>query len=258
MLIDTHCHLDFDEFNSDRSEIIERAKKAGVLYFINVASSLEGSRKSVELASGDDNIFASVGIHPHHALDVDEGAFPELRELAKNKKVIAIGEVGLDFYRNLSPPDRQKELFTKFIGLSKELRLPLIIHNRDAQKDTLDILKNTCEKPIRGVMHCFSGDKKFLDDVLELGLFVSFTCNLTFKNARSLREVARLVPADRLLLETDAPFLAPEAMRGKRNEPAYMMELRDMLSGLLDMPKEKLETITTDNAEKLFNLHIKK
>lgn len=252
MLIDTHCHLDFDEFNFDREVVIERAKKAGLRYFINIGSSLEGSRKSVELASTHDSIFASVGIHPHHAEEVSESVFTEIGELAKSEKVVAIGEVGLDYFKSLSSPEKQKELFGKFIALSESLDLPLIVHTRDAARDTLDILKKRCDLPVRGVMHCFSGDKKLLGEVLETGLFVSFTCNLTFKNAKALREVAKCTPADRLLLETDAPFLAPQAYRGKRNEPAYITELRDVLSELLNLPKDEIERITTDNAKKLF------
>lgn len=255
MLIDTHCHLDFDEFGSDREAVIERAKKAGVGCFINVGSSLEGSRESVELASKYDSIFASVGIHPHHAEEVSEDTLCEIEKLAENKKVVAIGEVGLDYFKSRSAPAKQKEIFVKFIELSKKSKLPLIIHTRSAHCDTVDILKEThSDFPVRGVMHCFSGDKKLLEEVLEMGLFVSFTCNLTFKNAKGLREVARCVPAERLLLETDAPFLAPEIHRGKRNEPAYITELRDILSELLGLSKATIERATTDNAKKLFGL----
>ena len=256
MIIDTHCHLDFDPFNSDRALVIERAKKEGVLYFINIGSSLEGSKKSVELASQNENVFATVGIHPHHADEITDTTFNEVEDLLKNKKVVAVGEVGLDYFKSPSPPEKQKELFLKFIELSKKHDLPLIIHNRDAKEDVLDILKKNCSHPVRGVMHCFSGDEALLRDVLDLGMHVSFTCNLTFKNAKRLREIAKLTPPDRLLLETDAPFLAPQAHRGKRNEPAYIVELRDILSELLNLSKDEVERITTDNAKKLFNLNI--
>jgi len=255
MIIDTHCHLDFDQFNSDRESVLKRAEEAGVKYIINVGSSLEGSRKSVEQARANNSIFASVGIHPHHADEVIEDALAEISELAKNKKVVAIGEVGLDYFKSPSAPDKQKELFVKFITLSKKANLPLVIHNRDAHRDTLDILKKTYNAArVPGVMHCFSGDKKVLSEVLELGLFVSFTCNLTFKNAKSLRETAKAVPLERLLLETDAPFLAPQKYRGKRNEPAYITELRDCLSELLGLSKDEIERATTENAKKLFGI----
>jgi len=254
MIIDTHCHLDFDQFNPDREAVLERARKAGVKCIINVASSLKGSKQSIELAHKHKDVFATVGIHPHEADSVNGGVFAEIEQLSGEKKVVAIGEVGLDYFKSPSSRDRQKEVFRRFIELSKNRRLPLIIHNREAANDTLDILQGACKKPIKGVMHCFSGDRELLGKVLELGLFVSFTCNLTFKNARSLREVARHVPADRLLLETDAPFLAPQSHRGKRNEPAFITELRDMLSELFNLPKEKIAKITTENAKRLFKI----
>jgi len=264
MIIDTHCHLDFEQFDSDRKDVLTRAKAAGVEWIINVASSLEGSRKSLKLAEENNNIFASVGIHPHHADEVTEEAFTEIERLAGERKAVAIGEVGLDYFKRPSTgsglrplaPEKQKELFTRFIQLSGKLELPLIIHSRDAHRDTLDILKKTCATPIMGVMHCFSGDRKVLGESLELGLYISFTCNLTFKNAKGLREVAKLVPPERLLLETDAPFLAPQSRRGKRNEPAYITELCGCLAELLDLPKDEIEKITTTNAKKLFKLHI--
>lgn len=256
MIIDTHCHLDFEQFNSDRGAVMERASRAGVSYFINIGSSLEGSRKSVELASRHDNIFATVGIHPHHADGVTEEVFAEIEKLAGNKKVVAIGEVGLDYFKSPSGRDKQKELFVRFIELAGRQELPLVIHNRDGASDTLGILKKTHSSTVRGVMHCFSGDRGLLDEVLGMGLSVSFTCNLTFKNAKRLRGVAEHVPPERLLLETDAPFLAPQAYRGKRNEPAYITELRDTLSQLLGLPNDEIERITTANAKKLFNLDI--
>ena len=254
MIIDTHCHLDFNQFDSDRDAVIERARKSGVNYIINVGSSLEGSKRSVELAQKYENIFASIGIHPHDADNINETALEKIAELASEKKVVAIGEVGLDYFKSPSSRENQKALFVKSIELSKKLKLPLVVHNRDASKDTLDVLKSNL--PF-GVMHCFSGDKKFLNEVLDLGLYVSFTCNLTFKNAKNLKEVAKYVPLDKFLLETDAPFLAPQAYRGKRNEPVYITELRDLFAGILNLSKEEVERKTTENAIKLFKLPIK-
>ncbi|MCQ9207041.1 MAG: TatD family hydrolase [Omnitrophica bacterium] len=256
MIIDTHCHLDFEQFASDRKDTISQAEKAGVLYFINVGASLHGSRESVRLAAEYKNIFASVGIHPHHATGDTEGALGEIEALAAGKKVVAIGEVGLDYYKSPSLPPVQKKLFVKFIGLSRRLGLPLIIHNRSADCDTLSILKSECAGPVHGVLHCFSGERTFLTKALDMGLFISFTCNLTFKNAGNLREVAKYVPLDRVLLETDAPFLAPQAKRGKRNEPAYITELRDGLSEILGISKDEVEKVTSENAKKLFKLNI--
>ena len=256
MIIDTHCHLDFSEFDPDREAVISRAKEFGVTHIINVASSLEGSRESVKLSSKYENIFASVGIHPHHADEVNKDSLNEIRAILKNKKIVAIGEVGLDYFKSPSSRENQKNVFIDFINIAKEHKLPLIIHNRESFSDTLDILKNEYTLPISGVMHCFSGDKTTLSKVLDLGLLVSFTCNLTFKNASNLREVAKIVPKDRLLLETDAPFLAPQKYRGKRNEPSYIIELRDILVELLGLDAEEIENVTTENAKKLFNLPI--
>lgn len=251
MIIDTHCHLDFPEFDADREAVIECASRAGVSHFVNVGASVEGSRKSVRLAKTHESIYATVGVHPHYADETGEEAFRELETLVADEKVVAIGEVGLDHFKSRSNPDKQKEMFVKFIELSKKLNLPLVIHTREAHNDTLKILR---QKPIRGVMHCFSGDRSALDKYLEMGLFVSFTCNLTFKNAHSLREVAKHVPPERLLLETDCPFLAPQAFRGKRNEPAYITELRDILAQLLNLAPAEIERITTANAKRLFGI----
>ena len=259
MLIDTHCHLDFPEFSNDLEDILKRALKADVKYMINVASSLEGSRASAKLSSSIDCVFASLGIHPHHADMAKEEDLKVIEELFNsNKKAVAIGEVGLDFYRNLSSKERQKKLFLSFLELKKKLNLPIIIHSRDSAKETLDILKEEVSLPIDGVMHCFSQDTDYMKKVLDLGLHISFTCNLTFKNASRLREVAKCVPLERLLLETDAPFLAPQEFRGQRNEPAYIVYLVDIFSEILKIPKEKVAEVTTENADKLFKLGIGK
>jgi TatD DNase family protein len=259
MLIDTHCHLDFKDFDADRDEAVKRALAAGVGIIINVGSSLEGSRRAVELTGRYDAIYASVGVHPHDVRSINDAVFGDLKKLVSGgKKVIAIGEVGLDYYRDLSPRELQKEAFRKFIRLSRELELPLIIHDRDAHRDTLAILREESGiGEIRGVMHCFSGDAAFLAECLNLGLHVSFTCNITFKNASALREVVKASPVEKLLLETDAPFLAPQPHRGKRNEPAYLTFLVGELSRIHGLSEEDIARITTHNANKLFNLKIK-
>ncbi len=279
MLIDTHCHLDFKDFDRDRDDVLERAKSAGVAKIINVASSIEGTRRSLELAKKYDAVYATLGVHPHDASTVTDKVIEEFRNLATGKslehsfssssrddfsieksKVVAIGEVGLDYYRNLSPKDEQIAAFKKFIKLASELDLPLILHARESGDEILDILhryenrKPNTEHRIKGVMHCFSGDAKFLKECLDLGLYVSFTCNLTFKNAKNLREVAKALPVERLLLETDAPFLAPQEFRGKRNEPAYLKYLVDEWAKLLGLSKGDIARITTHNADKLFEL----
>ena len=259
-LIDTHCHLDFPEFDQDRPDVIKRARKAGVAYIINIGTSVRTTKLSVELANKNPMIYTSLGIHPHHAKEVGGKVPEEIKAFIKNKKVVAIGEVGLDYYRNLSPKDLQKKLFIDSIKLAIDNNLPVIVHARDAGKDALEILKDQSQKSkskLRGVMHCFSADEEILKKYLKLGLYISFTCNLTFKNARNLRELAANVPSERLLLETDAPFLAPQEFRGKRNEPAYLMHLVKTLSSIYHLSEEDIARITTHNAKELFGLPIK-
>lgn len=256
MLIDTHCHLDFKDFDRDRDSVIERAEKAGVARIINVGSSIEGTRRSIELAKKYDIVYTSLGIHPHDAKSVTDEVIDSFRKLAREKKVVAIGEVGLDYFRNLSPKNEQVSAFKKFIQLAKDLSLPLILHSREASREVLDILKSEWKAGLRGVMHCFAGDKTFLKECLDAGLFVSFTCNLTFKNAEVLREVAKAMPIERLLLETDAPFLAPQEFRGKRNEPSYLTYLVEEWAKVSGLSKDDVARITTHNANALFKLEM--
>jgi TatD DNase family protein len=254
MLIDTHCHLDFPDFDVDRDDVIDRARGAGVIAIIDVGSSIEGTRRAVELTKSHDIVYATLGVHPHEAKSVTEKVIADFRGLAEEEKVVAIGEVGLDFYRNLSPKEEQEAAFRKFIRLADELNLPLIIHARDAAADVLRILKEEKRKNFRGVMHCFSGDERFLKECIDLGLYLSFTCNITFKKADALRVVAKEVPVERLLLETDAPFLAPQKFRGKRNEPAYLPYLVEEWAVITGLTKNDIARITTHNANALFKL----
>lgn len=258
MLIDTHCHLDFKDFDADRDGVIDRAKEKGVARIINVASSIEGTARSLELAKRYDIVYSSIGVHPHEASQVTDKVIEEFRVLSGGQsKVVAIGEVGLDYYRNLSPKEKQVEAFKRFIRLAGSLKLPLIIHSREADFDLLSILKSEKDKEQTGVIHCFSGGREFLKEWLDMGFYISFTCNLTFKKAHALREIARTVPIERVLLETDAPYLAPELMRGKRNEPAYLTYLVDEWVKLTGLSKEDIGRITTHNANKLFKLNLK-
>ncbi len=255
MLIDTHCHLDFNDFDMDRDDVIDRAKKIGVIGIINVGSSIDGTRRSIELAKAHDIVYATLGVHPHEAKTVSDKIITDFKALSKEKKVVAIGEVGLDFYRNLSTREEQESSFKKFIYLALDLNLPLIIHAREAGKEVLSILKKEMKSGIRGVMHCFSDDADFLKECIDLGLYVSFTCNLTFKNAKNLREAASNMPIEKLLLETDAPFLAPQEFRGLRNEPAYLTYLADEWAALLGLSTNDIARITTHNANRLFKLN---
>lgn len=256
MLIDTHCHLDFPEFDADRQEVIRRAKDSGVNYIINVGSSLENSRAAVKLSNEYPEVFASAGIHPHDAKDFSESNLLEIKELSKNPKVIAIGEVGLDFYRNLSEESAQEEAFRKFIALAKERNLPLIFHCREAQGDFLRILKEESFGQMRGVVHCFSGDEIFLKACLNFGFYVSFTCNVTYKKADNLRQVLKLVPQDRFMLETDAPYLSPEGFRGKRNEPYQVKLLAEYVAKIRQVDFKDISETTANNARILFGLKI--
>ena len=259
MLVDTHAHLDFPDFDPQRQEVIARAGQAGVKYIINVSSDLRGCAASLELARNYENIFAAIGIHPHSAEETREEDFQRIPGLLKNKKVVAIGEVGLDYYRNLSPQDRQRDLFSRFIGLSLETQLPLIIHSRDAETDTINILKSRAAgAEIKGVIHCFSGSRNFCQECLDLGLSISFTCNVTYKKSEASRELVKYVPSNRLLLETDCPYLSPEGLRGKRNEPANVRLLAQFIADLRGCSFEEIARNTSDNAIKLFRLAVEK
>lgn len=257
MLIDTHCHLDFPDFDCDRELVLERAKHAGVIALLNVASSLKGSHEAVGLAARHANIFASVGIHPHDAKDCRPEDFPEIKQLLAKEKVVAIGEVGLDYFRNLSDPKLQVDIFRKFIHLALESNRPLIIHSRQAEDDTLSILDEFKSFGLTAVViHCFSGDVDFLKKCLDRGFFVSFTCNVTYKKAQKLKEVVQYTPLERMFLETDAPYLSPEGKRGRRNEPAYMIELAGEVSRIKSLDFEKVCCETTKNAMNFFKLKL--
>ncbi|MFC1806757.1 TatD family hydrolase [Candidatus Omnitrophota bacterium] len=260
MLIETHAHLDFPEYNNDLDDVIKRSKEAGVEYIINVGANMEGSLASVELSRKYDMIFASCGIHPHDASTVNKQNIEKIKDLVgESKKVVAIGEIGLDFYRNLSPRDKQLEVFEEFVLLSKECDLPLILHCREegpskneASELIFKILDNNLKRPFKAVMHCFSQNEDVLRKCLDRGMHISFTCNITYPKAEDLREVLKSVPLDRLLLETDSPFLSPQVHRGKRNEPAYLRYLVDEIASVLNMQASEIERITTENAKKFF------
>jgi len=254
MLVDTHCHLDFKDFEDDRADVIKRSQEAGIGKILNVGSSLEGTMRSIGLAEKYECVYAAAGIHPHEADSVKEEALDLFKKCFDKKKIVAVGEIGLDYYRNISSKDNQKRLFIRLLEEAKKRGLPVIIHNRDAHKETLGILKDIMPSSIKGVMHCFSGDEGFLKECLDAGMFISFTCNLTFKNAHRLRQIAKIAPMERVLLETDAPFLAPQVFRGRRNEPAYVKYLAEEIAGIKGLSFEEVSSITTENAKRLFNL----
>ena len=252
MLIDTHCHLDFIPFELDRDLVIQRAIDAGITNFINVGSTLESSAAACALAQKYASVYATVGVHPHDADTFDQSAEETLKTLAQKNKVVAIGETGLDFYRNLSSEANQKQAFNQQIKLAKELNLPLVIHSREAEKPVMEILKAAL--PVQAVIHCFSGGENFLRECLDCGFFISFTCNITYKKAQGLREMVRLTPLNRLMLETDAPYLSPEGFRGQRNEPTQVKLLAQAVSQIKEVSFQELASQTTQNAKEFFKL----
>jgi TatD DNase family protein len=253
MFVDTHAHLDFPEFEKDVNEVVERALASGVTAIVNIGTSVESSRKVIEISREFDCCWAAVGIHPHDAKDVSDSAMEALRELGKDKKVVAVGEVGLDFYRNLSPREIQEAAFRRFLDLAEELDKPVIIHSRDASRQTLQILEGR-GKPLRGVMHCFSSSPEVAKRCFGLGLLVSCAGQITFSNADTLRTKFRQIPYQNVMLETDCPFLAPQKWRGERSEPAYIPEIAQEFSRLYSVPLEEIARVTTENAKKLFGI----
>lgn len=255
IVFDTHVHLHFSDYDPDREEVISRSREKGVKYLINVGINLENSRKALKLAQKYEFIHTAVGVHPHYA---DEKTLDKFGELIKDEKTVAIGEVGLDYFKNPIAKQVQHETFGKFIRLAGDNRLPLIIHSRsgrdngNAYLDALKILQE--QRSSRGVFHCFGGDKQIARQVLNRGFFISFTGNLTFPNAHKTREVASFVPLDKILLETDCPFLAPQQKRGKRNEPSYVRYVAEVLSEIKDVSFEEVVEITTENAKSLFGI----
>jgi TatD DNase family protein len=258
MLIDTHTHLDDARYNEDRETMIDRAREAGVDAFVTIGCDLASSRAAVTLAEHHAFVYASVGVHPHEVKHIQDTWYDEFRRLAKNRKVVAYGEIGLDYHYNHSSPKEQRERFREQIQLARELRLPVIIHTREAQEDTIAILKEEQASEVGGVFHCFSGDAWLAKSALELGFYLSFSGILTFQNATVLREIAKGVPLNRLLIETDCPYLTPVPHRGKRNEPAFValvaQQLAALRSGEPEMSAEMIGRLTTENAKRLFKI----
>lgn len=258
MLIDTHTHLDDARYNDDREAILTRARAAGVEAFVTIGCDLATSRSAVGLADRYPFVYASIGVHPHEVKHVEDHWYDEFRRLAANEKVVAYGEIGLDYHYNHSSPKEQRERFREQVQLARELKLPLIIHTREAQQDTIAILKEEGASEVGGVFHCFSGDAWLAKDALELGFYLSFSGILTFHNATGLREIAKTVPLDRLLIETDCPYLTPAPHRGKRNEPAFVSlvaaQLATVYADQPDMSVTAIGALTTRNAKRLFRI----
>jgi len=251
-MIDTHCHLEMEAFDDDREDVIKRAREAGLEAIITIGSDFEGCKGAVALAEKYDFIYATVGIHPHDAKGFNEDIFSQIKEWAKNKKVVAIGEIGLDYHYDHSPRDIQRDVFKKKLYYAKEINLPVIVHSREAKRDTLQILKESAVS--KGVMHCFSGDMDMAERAMEMGFYISIAGPVTFKNASKLRDIAKAIPDDYLLIETDAPYLTPEPLRGKRNEPAFVVHTAKAIAELRGVSYEDIDRITTLNAKRLFGI----
>ncbi|NJP39013.1 TatD family hydrolase [Alkalicoccus luteus] len=254
MLIDTHVHLNADQFADDADEVIQRAKEAGVAKMVVVGFDTKTINLAMELIETYPFLYAAVGWHPVDAVDFDDDKLAWLEELTKHPKVVAVGETGLDYHWDKSPHDVQQEAFRKQIALAKKVKLPLIIHDREAHEDITAILQEEEAAEAGGIMHCFQGDEEMAKACLDMNFYISFGGPVTFKNAKLPKEVAKIVPDDRLLIETDAPYLAPHPYRGKRNEPAYVKLVAEQLAELRGVTYEELAAQTTKNAEILFHL----
>jgi TatD DNase family protein len=254
MLVDHHCHLDFPDFAAERDAVVARAVAAGVAGMVTISTRIRRFDEIRAIAEAYPNVFCSVGTHPHNAHEELDVPVAEIVALAQHPKVVAIGEAGLDYFYDKSPRDAQREGFLKHIAAAQESGLPLVIHARDADADTGDILEQEmARRPFKAVLHCYTGGLDLARRAVALGLYVSFSGILTFKKSDALREVAAAVPLDRLLVETDAPYLAPAKYRGKRNEPAYVVFTAQELARVRGVSEAEIARITTDNFFRLYD-----
>ena len=254
-MIDSHVHLDDEAFNEDREDIIKSLGENGIELVINNSSDLPSSERSVELANKYENIYAAIGVHPHEARTYDDEVEKRLIELSRDKKVLAIGEIGLDYYYDNSPRDVQKEVFKRQIELAAKLKKNIVIHSRDAAKDTFDILKEAHEKyDFTALIHCFSQSVDMMREYLKMGDYIALGGAVTFKNAKTPKEVAKVVDLDKLLLETDCPYMTPVPYRGKRNEPKLVKFTCQYIADLRQMDALELEKITGENTKRFFGI----
>ena len=255
MYIDTHAHLTFPEFEIDLSEVITRAQSAKLEAIINIALDDEAINKSLRLAEEYPSfIFNAIGTHPHEASEWHADSYQKLKAIAEKYKIVALGETGLDYHYKLSPIEQQQEVFRQHLRLAQELDLPAVIHSRDAMHDTINILRQENKGKMKGVLHCFGGDWELAEAALEMGLFISFAGNLTFPKADKIRQSVEKIPLDRILIETDSPFLAPQLKRGERNEPAYVVEIAKNIAAIKDFGLDEVAAVTAENSRRLFAL----
>ncbi len=257
-MVDTHAHLNFPQFDDDREEVVARALAAGVGAIINVGADLNSSRQAISLAERYPQIYAAVGIHPHDAETLTAETLAEIQTLARHPRVVAIGETGLDYYRDLSPRGAQRRAFEAQLALASELGVPVIVHDREAHSDVTAILRRWVggRHSSGGVLHCFSGNLDMAQEAMEWGFYISIAGPVTFTNARRLPELVRRLPLTHLLIETDCPYLAPHPYRGKRNEPAHLKLVAQAIAGLKATSLEEIARVTADNANALFTLKL--
>ncbi len=256
MLIDSHAHLVDRRFAKDLGAVLDRAQENGVEVIINVGYDLESSFEAVNLAREYDFIYTAVGIHPHDAARVSEDYLPKLKELCRHNRVVAVGEIGLDYYRNLSPRLTQQRIFREQLALARELDLPVIIHDREAHQEVMEILSKDKLPQAGGVIHCFSGDREMALACISMGFYISFAGPITFSKTNRAHEVVVQLPLEKILIETDAPYLAPQNKRGQRNEPAYVRFVGEKIALLKKIPFTKVAAITTANAKNLFKISL--
>ncbi len=252
MFFDSHAHYDDERFENDRSEVIKSVYDNKITRVCNVGSDIETSKKSIALAEKYDFIYAAVGVHPHEVENMTDETLGIVSEMTKNKKVVAIGEIGLDYYYDNSPRDLQKKWFEAQLDMAKKLDMPCIIHTRDATEDTLSILKNVSAKDV--VIHCYSGSKETAKTILNMGYYISFAGTVTFKNARGILDVVKYVPDDRFFIETDCPYLTPEPNRGKRNYSVYMIDTAKKIAEIRDTTLSHIAEVTYNNASKFYRI----
>jgi TatD DNase family protein len=253
VLIDTHCHLDAGNCKEGVGAVLARARAAGVSRFVAIGvGSLEAAREVVGIAGERADVVCTVGVHPHDASTLDESLFEELRLLAAGPRVVAVGEIGLDYHYDHSPRDVQQAVFRRFIALARDVKKPIVVHTRSAPGDTLDVLEAEGARDVGGVIHCFSEDREFARRAFDIGFDVSFSGIVTFKNAKAVHEVARFAPEDRILVETDSPYLAPVPKRGSANEPAYIVHTARRVAELRGTTFEHIARVTTENASRRF------
>lgn len=254
MLFDSHAHLNAIQYEEDIVEVIQRARDEKVTHIVVVGFDRDTISKAMELTDKYDMIYAAVGWHPVDAIDMTDEDLNWIKQLASHPKVVAIGEMGLDYYWDKSPKDIQKEVFRKQIQLAKEVKLPIIIHNRDATEDVVRILQEENASEVGGIMHCFTGSLEVAKQCMDMNFYISFGGPVTFKNAKKPKEVVKEIPMDRLLIETDCPYLTPHPFRGKRNEPSYVKYVAEQIAELRGVTLEEIGTKTSDNARKLFGI----